>query len=479
MNNKQRLGCLTPLAIFSAILTVILLVGAFLLGGNTFFSPGALNAKTGPAPLGGVRFHAEIPNCGACHPPLFSRQSMDGLCMQCHTDIAAQKNDSASLHGVLLQNGLTCRNCHPDHRGPNAPTTQMDMATFPHEATGFALSAHQQRKDGQAFTCADCHGQDISTFAPATCAECHQQDDPTFLQAHTIEYGENCLACHDGVESLGRSFDHRQTRFDLSGEHAKLRCAECHSGARARADFQGAVADCASCHAKDDPHNGQFGTQCATCHSSQAWKPATFDHNLSAFKLEGKHANAECADCHQNNVFKGTPSDCASCHLKDDAHNGQFGTQCDSCHSPQGWKPATFDHNLSAFKLEGKHATTACADCHKNNVFKGTPTQCSACHSEPALHAGMFVGQECSACHTAAAWSPAQYNGPHSFPMNHGERNNRCVDCHQPTLNQWTCYTCHDQNKVTRKHTKEGISNFSDCLRCHPTGSKHEGGGDD
>ncbi|GAB4480220.1 MAG: hypothetical protein OHK0031_01150 [Anaerolineales bacterium] len=412
MKTQKTLGCMTPLAIISALVTLVVIALSLYFSGSAFFSAGSLNAKRGQTALGGVFSHSEITNCGLCHPGVFSGKTMDAACLDCHSDVAAQKSDPASLHGALLKNGLSCRSCHPDHRGPDAPTTQMDMATFPHETTGFALSAHQKRQDGQPFSCADCHGQDISTFAAATCADCHRQMDTAFMQAHSIEYGDSCLACHDGVESLGKKFNHASTGFDLAGKHAELRCAECHNGARARADF------------------------------------------------------------------KTASGNCASCHQKDDAHDGQFGTECGSCHSPKAWKPATFDHNLSAFKLDGKHANVACADCHKNNVYKGTPTQCSACHAEPALHAGMFPGQECSVCHTTNGWSPAQYTGPHSFPMNHGERNNRCVDCHQPTLNQWTCYTCHNQTEVAAKHIHEGISNFTDCLRCHADGSKHEGGGD-
>jgi hypothetical protein len=63
--------------------------------------------------------------------------------------------------------------------------------------------------------------------------------------------------------------------------------------------------------------------------------------------------------------------------------------------------------------------------------------------------------------------------------MNHGEKNNTCADCHQPNLTQWTCYTCHDRAETEREHTKEGIANFSDCLRCHPTGLEDEADGGD
>ncbi|PJB66475.1 MAG: hypothetical protein CO094_07045, partial [Anaerolineae bacterium CG_4_9_14_3_um_filter_57_17] len=279
MNTNNRFGCLTPLAIVSALVTLIVIAGSLLFTGSGLFTAGSLNAKRGDSALGGVFSHADIGNeCSRCHPGIFSGKTMDLMCLECHTDVAAQKSDPASLHGALLKDGLTCRSCHPDHRGPNAPTTQMDMAIFPHNSTGFSLASH----NAKAFTCADCHGADISTFASSTCADCHRKENAVFMQAHSIEYGDTCLACHDGVESLGKKFNHASTNFDLAGKHAELRCAECHNGARARADFKTATGACAACHQKDDPHNGQFGTECGSCHSPKAWKPATFDHNLAA-----------------------------------------------------------------------------------------------------------------------------------------------------------------------------------------------------
>jgi len=35
------------------------------------------------------------------------------------------------------------------------------------------------------------------------------------------------------------------------------------------------------------------------------------------------------------------------------------------CHAYDNWKAVKFDHNKSAFKLDGKHAKVACSGCHK------------------------------------------------------------------------------------------------------------------
>jgi hypothetical protein len=328
----------------------------------------------------------------------------------------------------------------------------MREGTFPHEGTGYSLNSHQKRSDGQAFVCSDCHSADITRFDKAVCSTCHEQENKTFMTAHTQAYGTDCMGCHDGKETISKRFDHSLVSFKLDGKHAGRACADCHTSARTAADFKTTSAVCSACHAKDDAHKGSFGTDCGSCHKASGWKPATFDHNLSSFKLEGKHANVECNACHINGVFKGTDSTCFACHQKNDEHKGKFGQDCGACHKPAGWKPATFDHNLSAFKLDGAHAKVECQKCHINNVFKGTPQECSGCHQDPAFHQGMFAGTACSKCHNTGAWSPAIYNGPHpdiaggegGSGINHGGRG--CTSCHTVNLNTATCTMCHDSN---------------------------------
>ena len=101
------------------------------------------------------------------------------------------------------------------------------------------------------------------------------------------------------------------------------------------------------------PITASSGPDCGNCHVPDDWKQVSFDHNQAAFKLLGRHATVDCAACHTNDNFKGTPQDCNACHAKDDHHNGQFGTDCGKCHVPDDWKQATFDHNLSPLSWKG------------------------------------------------------------------------------------------------------------------------------
>ena len=451
--NTNRLGCLSPSAILASLVTLLIIAGFAFTSGSGFFSAGSLNDERGE-PLGGVSSHAELGNqCAQCHPAPWESETLNDRCLACHTEISTQLADSASMHGILMKNqALSCRACHTEHRGSAAPLTDMQSGNFPHDSTGYSLASHQRRADGQLFACSDCHGADITHFDPAVCSTCHQQIDKVFLAAHSQAYGNDCRGCHDGRETLGKNFDHNRATFKLAGKHTGLTCEKCHPTARTLADFKATAADCAACHLKDDAHKGEFGKECGTCHQPAGWKPATFDHNLAAFKLEGKHAEVKCAACHINQVFKGTPATCFACHQKDDNHNGKFGQDCSACHSTSGWKPATFDHNLSAFKLDGAHATVVCEKCHINQVFKGTPTACSGCHQDPPFHLGLFAGTACSQCHNSGSWSPAVYNGPHpgisseegGSGVNHGGEG--CRSCHTVNLQTATCTKCHDSN---------------------------------
>ena len=462
MRTTDRLGCLSGTGILAAVITSLLIGGYAYAKGGLLYNPGPLNAQHGEM-LGGVTSHAEINgNCKACHTAPWERATMADRCAICHSAIARQMQDVASLHGRMMHNAsdLTCRHCHPEHRGADAALTQMEGGSFPHEMLGFSLNGHRISSANKAFTCDDCHNGDITTFAPDTCSTCHSKLDSVFALAHSLEYGTDCLACHDGVDRFGRNFRH-DFKFKLIGAHDGLVCSKCHTGARAFTDFQNAPSDCQSCHIRDDAHQGAFGSDCGACHTPQGWEPARFDHNLATFKLEGKHAGVKCDQCHVNNIFKGTPSDCFSCHQQDDHHDGRFGSDCAACHRSTNWDDVTFDHNKSNFPLTGRHAAVACEQCHTSGQFQGLSTLCANCHADPVFHAGLF-GIDCAACHGTDNWF-ARYAGPHPSFGEHGGINHEgatCRDCHTKTLREATCLKCH------KSDNPEGGE-----------GGEHEGGG--
>ena len=460
----RRLGCLTPLGLIAGLITVLIVAGVALAGRAAMFSPGALNARTeGGQELGGVKSHAElVGNCTACHVDPWSSAVMATRCLSCHTDVRAQLNDPDSLHGAL-PDVMVCRTCHPEHNGASAALTRVALKDFPHDRLKFKLTAHQTMSNGQPFACADCHGDNVAEFDQARCETCHRGYQADFVAQHVADFGGDCLACHDGADRFS-GFDHNRLTFALSGEHSQIACGQCHAQVRAAADFASAAPNCVDCHRKDDAHNGAFGTDCAKCHTSDGWEGAKFDHNLAAFKLVGQHQTVACEKCHANNVFKGTPQTCAACHQKDDHHQGAFGTDCAQCHNPASWQDAKFDHNLAAFKLEGQHQTVECAKCHANNVFKGTPQTCVACHLKDDHHQGAF-GSDCAQCHNPSDWKDAKFDhNLATFKLVGQHQTVECAQCHVNNVFKGTpqnCVACHQKDD----HHQGAFG--TDCAQCH------------
>ena len=88
--------------------------------------------------------------------------------------------------------------------------------------------------------------------------------------------------------------------------------------------------------------------------------------------------------------FRYKNSDCTDCHLN--IHGDQFvvegKTHCKNCHDNNSWRPVLFDHDQTAFKLDGKHRNLECQACHKRDqgypdrpiVYKLKNYQCADCH---------------------------------------------------------------------------------------------------
>jgi hypothetical protein len=465
---NSRLGCLTPAGLISAGLTVLIVVGFAFLRGGAIFSPGTLNAQPG-ASLQGFTSHAEFGDqCSLCHAPFWETQGMSARCEACHTAVHADLSDPVSLHGAIMvyNPGATCQSCHPDHHGPDGLLFNLKDMNFPHETVGWSLAGHASLPNGNPFTCAECHAQDLTTFDPLICQTCHTRLDAAYMADHLLSFGPACLDCHDGVDSYGADFDHSLVAFPLTGKHLDLPCSACHLDAPSIPALRLTPTACADCHTEDDAHLGSLGDDCASCHTTAGWSPSIYNHALSVFKLDGRHVDVECEDCHLEGVFKGTPTDCYACHAADDEHQGRYGTLCATCHSTLGWTPATFDHTLSIFPLTGAHVALNCDACHLQGVFKGTPTDCYACHAGDDAHSGRY-GTNCAGCHTTGAWTPATFDHNLSvFKLTGAHASVSCETCHVNHVFQGTptsCYACHAGDDA---HSGRYGTN---CAACHTT----------
>jgi hypothetical protein len=242
-----------------------------------------------------------------------------------------------------------------------------------------------------------------------------------------------CTDCHStegwNILNTQLKFNHSATSFVLYGRHQDVPCKECHTDLR----FAQTPTNCVSCHQHDfdnavlvDHRKAGFSTDCIQCHDVRllSWE-SSFDHNKTGFQTRGIHNAVACNQCHVNGIYKGTSSECVSCHLD--------------------------DYNQTK---------------NPNHLVAHFPT-------------------DCATCHRALTWQPAAFF-PHDqyFPIgagatHHPGRWNECRDCHtaSPNYSIFECIDCHEHSKSsTDRHHGEvnGYSYVSSaCYRCHPRG---EGG---
>ena len=165
--------------------------------------------------------------------------------------------------------------------------------------------------------------------------------------------------------------------------------------------------------------------------------------------------------------FKNLPAACASCHQ--DAHLGQVGTACESCHSVDGVKfaPVKFTHAAAAFTLTGRHQAVECRKCHKpeTGVFpagtgtavrlKGLASACASCHRDQ--HLGQF-SKTCDACHTTASFKVSSFT--------HANQGSFFLGKHAAQ----TCSACHKQAEAAfpaGRGTAVRYTGIAACASCH------------
>ncbi|MGH0035099.1 MAG: cytochrome C [Myxococcota bacterium] len=253
--------------------------------------------------------------------------------------------------------------------------------------------------------------------------------------------------------------------FDRANENRL--CLDCHEEAaadiRAHEGFHGRVlaseveVSCRSCHTE---HKGRDA-------DILGFALTSFDHELTDFPLEGAHARASCAGCHE----QGTPhreaaSACNDCHGSVDPHSGRLGSDCGECHDVRSWTGGSFDHQSTDFALEGAHARVDCSLCHPNARYEGVGSSCASCHRGNDVHKGRF-GAECEACHSVFAWERATFDHAveTGFELAGAHSEIRCARCHTGGSLEADlpsdCFGCHRNDDDHRGRNGE------QCGDCH------------
>jgi hypothetical protein len=102
-----------------------------------------------------------------------------------------------------------------------------------------------------------------------------------------------------------------------------------------------------------------------------------------------------------------------------------------------------------------------------------TARQCQSCHTAPADPLHRQITGNCVQCHTQSAWKPATFAHDRYFVLDRAH-NASCATCHvNNNYTRYTCYGCHahSESSIARKHTEEGIRDFTNCVRCHRSAS--------
>jgi len=309
---------------------------------------------------------AQFANCVACHDDVHDNKFGQN-CKQCHREesfhqiksigtfdhdktgykLEGKHKDVAckSCHKTDLTDPLKhekCSDCHTDyHKGEFAKNGVTPDCSSCHTQKGFTETAYTIERHNQtkfklegahaATPCFACHktGPQWSfRNMKQRCVDCHKNVHKGLMSEKYIPQ-ENCQACHTVESWKSVKFDHSQTGFKLSGEHARQACSACHYRKNAQGvkvqKFAGMNSDCSGCH--KDSHAGQFAvngkTDCSKCHGFDKWVASKFDHQKCRFKLEGAHLKAKCEACHKPVTnAKGTYIEykfdniaCTRCHL--------------------------------------------------------------------------------------------------------------------------------------------------------------------
>ncbi|MEK6579568.1 MAG: cytochrome c3 family protein, partial [Bdellovibrionota bacterium] len=399
-------------------------------------------------------------------------------------------------------------------------------------APGPLLRGHDdlEKKD-----CLKCH--DMGKGVPdSKCMDCHKDIGAQVKEKKSFHglHKKSCSECHadhkgrdfDTVKIDQKKFDHKETGFSLTGKHADIDCAKCHVEKRKKnvirsGDIRwfGQTTTCVSCHKKDDIHffKGAWAKKdCASCHGEKSWKTdLKFDHEKDGkYRLEGKHLELKCQDCHNPNKknrkesvyqWKKLKTDkCLTCHEnihKKHMSPKYLGPDCTTCHSQKSWKISKFDHfKVTHFEIEGGHAKLKCTDCHKQSYqaiaqgkshyhWMGVSKKCQSCHEDVHKnHLSQKFRGKCEICHSVENWKIKDFAHEkitqYALRGKHGQI--QCNDCHkqkQAVLDEarskntkknfhWEglkskCLACHKDEHQFGQFKSKHFKTPNDCLECH------------
>lgn len=336
-------------------------------------------------------------------PLIGKHQSVE--CDKCHEIETREGKSFQKFAGLKFEN---CSNCHADvHKnkyGQNCKQCHSESSffdikkikNFDHSKTGFLLKGKHIN-----VSCAACHKTNVSApLKHKKCTDCHSDyHKGQFVKSGKLPDCNKCHTVNGFTPSLFFLENHNQSKFKLKGAHLAVACTECHKKQN-KWSFRNIGLRCVDCHTNIHKSTIQQkyypDENCIICHTENRWNEINFDHNKTNYQLTGAHSTTSCRACHysiakpgsEQQKFTGLAKTCISCHM--DIHNKQFekngSTDCNECHDTDNWDASKFNHDNTAFKLEGKHKELACSKCHKLLIdekfvkYKIKDFRCETCH---------------------------------------------------------------------------------------------------
>jgi hypothetical protein len=223
--------------------------------------------------------------------------------------------------------------------------------------------------------------------------------------------------------------------------------------------------DCFACHTA---FTGPSRKKCLGCHDVKQIDNNATEHQA----LHSKLLHGDCTACHTNHQGRysretaqsfahdvmdpASRNKCAACHqAPKNALHTRVQSSCASCHRTESWLPARFEHST---------------------VISRESTSCADCHARPEKTGHIRSDADCGQCHQTGAWRPASFAHERYFRLD-DEHDVSCSTCHPDgDFGRYTCLGCHEHSsgKLKEEHREEGIRNFQDCARCHPSGDEDE-----
>jgi hypothetical protein len=132
-------------------------------------------------------------------------------------------------------------------------------------------------------------------------------------------------------------------------------------------------------------------------------------------------------------------------------------------------------HNETAFPLDGRHRDVACESCHRQSIYKGTPTTCYDCHwvRRQDDRFRLQLGSQCEQCHRTTTWSAVRWDhtAMTGMPLGVAHRQLSCQSCHtNDTFRaaQTGCFSCHQQDYQATRTPNHAAAGFpTACETCH------------